>query len=45
MSKYFTNVIAVKNIYRKPSNNSEVVNQMLYGDNFTILKKLISGLK
>ena len=45
MSKYFTNVIAVKNIYKKPSNNSEVVNQMLYGDSFTIFKKTNKWIK
>ena len=45
MSKYFTNVIPVKNIFRKPSNKSEVVNQMLYGDCFKISKKTNKWIK
>ena len=39
MNKYFTNIIAIKNIYKNPSNKSEVVSQLIYGDSFLILKR------
>ena len=39
MTKYYTNKIAVLNIYKKPSKKSEVISQMIYGDSFSILKK------
>ena len=45
MSKYFTNVIAIKNIYKNASNKSEVINQMVYGDSFTISKKSNKWIK
>ena len=45
MSKYFTNVIAIKNIYKNASNKSEVINQMVYGDSFTISKKANKWIK
>ena len=37
MTKYFTNVYPIINLYRKPNNKSEIVTQMIYGDSF--LKK------
>ena len=45
MTKYFTNNFAVINLYKKPSTKSEVVTQMLYGDNFSIFKKNSKWLK
>ena len=45
MTKQFTNNFIVNNLYKKPSIKSEVVTQMLYGDNFSILKKSRKWLK
>ena len=45
MTKQFTNNFIVINLYKKPSIKSEVVTQMLYGDNFSILKKSRKWLK
>ena len=45
MNKYFTNVIAVKNIYKNPSIKSELVSQLIYGDSFSILKKTNRWIK
>ena len=39
MTKYFTNTYSVINLYKKASVNSEIVSQMIYGDNFRIIKK------
>ena len=45
MTKQFTNNFVVNNLYKKASIKSEVVTQMLYGDNFSILKKNRKWLK
>jgi len=45
MTKYFTNLISVINIYKKPSKSSEVVSQMIYGDSFNITKKVNKWIK
>ena len=45
MTKQFTNNFVVINLYKKPSIKSEVVTQMIYGDNFSILKKNRKWLK
>ena len=45
MTKYFTNNFAVINLYKKPSANSEVITQMIYGDSFSILKRANKWLK
>ena len=45
MTKQFTNNFVVINLYKKPSIKSEVVTQMIYGDNFSILKKSRKWLK
>ena len=45
MTKYFTNIYPVINIYKKPSIKSETVTQMIYGDSFSISKKLKKWLK
>ena len=39
MTKYLTNNFSVINLYKKPSNKSEVVTQMIFGDSFTVSKK------
>ena len=39
MTKYLTNNFSIINLYRKPSNKSEIVTQMIYGDSFTLTKK------
>ena len=36
MTKYFTNNLPIINLYKKPSANSEIVSQMIYGDSFLV---------
>ena len=45
MTKQFKNNFIIINLYKKPSIKSEVVTQMLYGDNFSILEKNRKWLK
>ena len=45
MTKYLTNNFSVINLYKKPSNKSEIVTQMIYGDSFLITKKMKKWLK
>ena len=45
MTKYFTSITPIVNIYKKPSKKSEVVSQMIYGDSFSIIKKTFKWLK
>ena len=45
MTKYFSNNFSIVNLYKKPSTKSEVVTQMIYGENFSILKKTKKWLK
>jgi len=45
MTKYFTNNFPVISLYKKPSVKSEVVTQMIYGESFSISKKLKKWLK
>ena len=45
MTKQFTNIFFIINLYKKPTIKSEVVTQMLYGDNFSILKRKRKWLK
>ena len=45
MIKYFTNNFKILNLHKKPSTKSEIVTQMIYGDTFSISKKLINGLR
>ena len=45
MTKYFTNIISVLNIYKKPSKNSEIISQMIYGESFSISKKTKQWIK
>ena len=39
MTKYFTNNLPIINLFKKPSINSEIVTQMIYGDSFLVSKK------
>ena len=39
MTKYYTNLTAVLNIFKKPSKKSELISQMIFGESFLILKK------
>ena len=45
MTKYFSNNFSIVNLYKKPSTKSEVVTQMIYGENFTINRKTKKWLK
>tara|TARA_B100000963_G_scaffold204399_1_gene177989 strand:- start:391 stop:1131 length:741 start_codon:yes stop_codon:yes gene_type:complete len=45
MTKYFTNIFSVINLYKKASLKSEVVTQMIYGDSFSLVKKGNKWLK
>ena len=45
MTKYFTNIFDVTNLYKKPSIKSEIVTQMLFGDSFSIIKRSRKWLK
>ena len=45
MTKYLSNNYPIIDLHKKPSANSEVVTQMLYGESFSIFKKIIDGLK
>ena len=45
MTKYFTNIYPVTNLYKKPSTKSEIVTQMIYGDSFAISDKAKKWLK
>ena len=45
MTKYFTNNFSVINLYKRPSVKSELVTQMIYGESFSITKKLKKWLK
>ena len=39
MTKYFTNNFSVINLYKKPSKDSEIVTQIIYGESFSVFKK------
>ena len=45
MSKLFTNIYPVTNLYKKMSTKSEIVTQMIYGNSFSITKKTKKWLK
>tara|TARA_B100001093_G_scaffold184567_1_gene177208 strand:- start:396 stop:1136 length:741 start_codon:yes stop_codon:yes gene_type:complete len=45
MIKYYTNTLAVLNLYKKISLKSEIVTQLIYGESFSILKKNKKWLK
>ena len=39
MARFFTNTYPIINIHKKASDKSEIVTQMIYGDNFSVIKK------
>ena len=45
MTRYYTNMITVLNVYKKPSKKSEVTSQMIYGDSFSIIKETTRWIK
>ena len=45
MTKYLTNNFTVTSLHKKPSNKSEIVTQMIYGDSFSISKRGKKWLK
>ena len=45
MAEYLTNNLSIINLYKNPSNKSEIVTQMIYGDSFLITKKTKKWLK
>ena len=45
MIKYLTNNFSIINLHKKPSAESEIVTQMIYGDSFSISKKKRKWLK
>ena len=45
MIKYFTNTFSKINLYKKPSTESEVVTQIIYGESFSISQKKNQWLK
>ena len=45
MTKYYTNIINILNIYKKPSKKSEIVSQMIFGDSFSIIRKFNQWIK
>ena len=40
MTKYFTSTFPVINLYKKKSNKSEIITQMIYGESFSVIKNL-----
>jgi cell wall-associated NlpC family hydrolase len=45
MNKFYTNNYPLINLYKKKSSKSEVVTQMIYGDNFKIINKFSKWIK
>ncbi|KPU82279.1 hypothetical protein JI56_02730 [SAR11 cluster bacterium PRT-SC02] len=45
MIKYFVNNFAITNLHKKPSEKSEVMTQMIYGDCFSVTKKNRNWIK
>ena len=45
MTKYLSNNYSVINLHKNPSTKSELVTQMLYGESFSISKKVNRWLK
>ena len=45
MSKIFTNIYPVTNLYKKMSTKSEIETQMIYGDSFFVIKKTKKWLR
>jgi cell wall-associated NlpC family hydrolase len=45
MVRYFTNNLAITNLYKQKSIKSEIVTQMIFGDSFSVIKKDRNWLK
>ena len=45
MNKIFSNNYPVINLYKKASSKSEIVTQMIYGENFRIISKSKKWMK
>ena len=45
MNKFYTNIYPLINLYKKNSSKSEVVTQMIYGENFKIINKFSKWTK
>ena len=45
MIKHFTNNFPIINLFKKPSANSEIVTQMIYGDSFSVSQRNKNWLK
>ena len=45
MSKIYTSIYPLSNVYKKASTKSEVVTQLIYGESFSIIKKTNKWLK
>ncbi len=45
MNKFYTNTFPLINMYKKASNKSEIVSQMIYGENFKIIYNRNNWLK
>ena len=45
MNKFLTNNFSVINVHKNPSNKSEVVTQMIFGDSFSVLRKTNKWIK
>jgi len=45
MNNFYTNIFPITNVYKKASDKSELVTQMIYGDSFTVIKKNSKWLK
>ena len=45
MSNFYTNNYPLINVYKKNSSKSEIVTQMIYGENFKIVTKFSKWIK
>ena len=45
MSRFFTNIYPITNLYKNKSVRSEIISQMIFGDSFSIFKKTKKWLK
>ena len=45
MSRFFTNIYPITNLYKNKSVRSEIISQMIFGDSFSIIKKTKKWLK
>ena len=45
MNNFYTNNYPLLNLYKKTSSKSEIVTQMIYGENFKIINKFSKWMK